>query len=159
MQADLPVRDLPSPSLSTPAIALMILPMVVVIGELIIRRTAGAAILPGLGATLAALALGQIMPLVVFESLLAAKVYSLSGVYEFDGAQLSVKYLLVPQRDVQSIERLRATSIFLFVGCLLIWMAAVSFSARLDPGQTFSITATLLGVLNCTLVWLFFVKF
>lgn len=133
------------------------LPALIVAGGCIVKIAAGKEMLPGLGNNLAALGLGQILPFVVFESLLTGKILSMRATYQFFGSTLTVKYPVSVQHTAGTIEKLRVFTLLIFIGCFLVWIAAVSFSANLASGKQYSGLSLALGCINCLIAWSYLV--
>jgi hypothetical protein len=136
-------------------LTLAVFPVFAVGAEVILKVTTGQPILPGLASSLAGIGLGQVMPFVMFESLLTAKILTPKTEYAINGAELIVRYPLALQRDPATIEGLRLWAIATFLCSLLLWLGAVGLSNHLRQGQSYSLVATGLGVANCVLAWLF----
>ena len=104
---------------------------------------------------MASLGLGQVLPYLVFESLLIGKVYRVFTDYKKAGiAELQATYRISTVRSPSHIGTLIMLTQLVFFGCLLLWLGAVAYTAQLEPGESIAIPI-LLGGVNCLLAWFY----
>jgi hypothetical protein len=138
------------------AAVIIILPLAIVIGEIIIKISAGKPFLQDVGTILGALGLGQIIPFLVFESLIIEKIYSFKTVYSISGKVLHIEYPLeVNDSNLNKIDNVRTITLLVFVGCLLTWLASVSFSTNITSSTEYSIPSMVFGLVNCIIAWFY----
>ena len=115
-----------------------------------IKMMVGADPTSNLGVTLAAIGLGQMFPMLVFENFLMSKVLSLGSEYQHQSNGVTVKYVLRPStRASDQIASIKNIMVLLFLVYIAIFMITVYMST-----SGFSLWQPItLGAINCGISW------
>jgi hypothetical protein len=128
------------------------IPLLIVFLKVFIQYVvAKAGLFDHIGLTLSSIALGQIFPFIVFDTLLIGKVISTSTDYNFtDNKEFIVKYQLALERSPEKIDDLKAITMLIFIACLVLFMVSAFLGANGDY-----MYSTIFGVVNSVVVWLY----
>lgn len=133
------------------AVIIIGIPMMIIFLKVFVKYALGVNLYDQVGITLSSIALGQIFPFIVFDTLLIGKVISTSTDYNFtDNKEFIVKYQLAMEKSPERIDDLKAITFLIFFACLILFMVCVFFGAKGDY-----LSSIIFGSINSLIVWLY----
>lgn len=134
------------------ALITIVIPIVVVILEQIMKKTLEVYDL-NVSITLSSIALGQIFPFIIFETLLSTKIFKIRTETISNKDTLQMTYKFENNKSPKSVENMRKIVYLIFCVCLILFFLNIYFSFK---GQTF-IQKNIFGFINVILVWGFII--